>query len=182
MLFRAFVDAPVEFARGGFSAKMRIRAATAGGCGRRGRSREMGSPVCRQNSSARCTRGQSRDSSYLLPRVEMFAGCDGDVRGHDVRGFWKVWREVFRQSADWERRVDARLAGKTGAAHQQNSPAAGFDLFNLFDCGARPVCGREIDARRNEINQVMRDTTSLGERNFCRWRSECPGKPVRNHS
>ena len=57
---------------------------------------------------------------------------------------------------------------KPSTAHEQDSLTAGFDLVNLLDRGARPVCRSEIDARRNEIDQVMRDTASLDKRDFRR--------------
>src|SRR6266404_5837437 len=57
---------------------------------------------------------------------------------------------------------------ETRAANQQCRTATLFYLFDLFNCGPRPVRGRKIHQRRDEIDQVMRYTATLFQRHFCR--------------
>ena len=72
-----------------------------------------------------------------------------------MKTFGAVTFADFRQSGakpfvSWqagEERLTQSSQVKSGAAHQESSATAAFDIFNLCDRRARPVSGSEIDLR-----------------------------------
>src|SRR2546421_3631034 len=68
-----------------------------------------------------------------------------------------------RTGKEW---LAQRAQIKTGAADQDGLLITRFNLLNLLNCRARPISRRKSFARRNEIDQVVRNATPLFYWNF----------------
>src|SRR5689334_18087967 len=79
-----------------------------------------------------------------------------------------VRRRRFEEGLAQGTQVEAR------AADEERRAAARFYLFNLRERVARPVGGGVVALGRDEVDEVMRDSTSLRGRDFRRGDLDLP--------
>src|SRR5213080_4189992 len=148
MLFRAFVNAAIEFR----ARRIQREDANSRGGRRRFRTqrpltRDVFAGLQAELERALYPRPITRIQLVRLRRIETFQDAMKTFGAVTLADYREPGAKSFVSRRAGEERLAQSSQIESGAAHQQSSMAAGFDLFNLFDRGPRPIRRREINAR-----------------------------------
>src|SRR5258707_956711 len=148
MLFRAFVDASVEFR----ARRIEREDANSRGGGWRFRTqrpltRDVFAGLQAELDCALHPRPITRIQIVCFGGVETLQDAMKTFGAVTFADFGESGAKSFVSRRAGEERPPQGAQVKSGAADQQNSPVAGFDLCNLFDRRARPIGSCEIDVR-----------------------------------